>query len=121
MQYVLLILYVIVSIAFVYVKNNYIEAAYYMVENSVMYSIFMPASVILPLGLLFGKYIYDCKLNRKKIACLVLNIIAFIVYIWAYIFWGLKHPECIYYILFLAAEELAVVIFTFVKRIKECN
>ena len=66
-QYFLLILYILVSSVFAYIRTSYIEAVYYRVENSVMYSIFLPVSVIVPLGLLFGKYIYLCV----KIGCMI--------------------------------------------------
>ncbi|MCR4830463.1 MAG: hypothetical protein K5883_03320 [Pseudobutyrivibrio sp.] len=118
MQYLFLILYIIVSCAFAYIKTNYIEAAYYMVSNSAMYSVFMPLSVIVPLGLLFGKFIFDCKLKGNKTVLLVVNTILFIVCILGYIFVGLHHPEFIYYILYLASEELMVIIFALVKKEK---
>ena len=116
MQYIFFILYIIVSGIFAYIKINYIEAAYYMVKNSALYSVFMPFAVILPLGLLFGKFVFDCRLNGRKIVRLVENTMVFIVCILGYRFVGLHHPELIYYILYLATEELMVVIFTFVKK-----
>lgn len=106
-----LILYIIFCSVFAYIKTDYIEAAYYRFENSVLNALFMPVSVIVPLGLLFCKFNYDCKLNDKKTSYVVVNILIFIVCIWGYIIWGMHHPEFIYYILYLATEELMVVIF----------
>ena len=110
MQYFFLILYIIVSSVFAYIKIDYIETAYYTTKTSIMNLVFMPVSVIVPLAFLFATFIFDCKLNGKKPVYLALNIIIFILCILGYIFVGLHHPEFIYYFLYLAAEKLVVIL-----------